>query len=300
MLAIFPHIISVGVLLLSSVLGVPLEPRQFENTGDGANAGLFTAASSSSAASPTVTDASTATTDTPAIAEGQLFAQTTMPAGSATTGGAQSSGGATGTGECPKTSSAPRCYRMHSDFPAESQWMDLPCMISHARPDMVGISNDGPDEADNVISAIQSVSEQAGIDPRIPFAVMLQESSGKVRPIIGDWGKSFGLFQVQIPGVALCDGYAKNTCPMSVITAMVENGIYGHNGTDTPPKAPGIAYWLSAESGDVAYAMRGYNTGRIPNREDLTDATATKSYVSDIGNRLVGGLLGAAHRATCP
>lgn len=129
---------------------------------------------------------------------------------------------------------------------------------------------------------------------------MLQESSGKVRPIIGDWGKSFGMFQVQIAGAALCDSYPKNTCPMSVITTMAENGIYGHNGTSTPPKAPGIAYWLSAEGDDVAYAVRSYNTGSVPNREDLTDATGTPSYVSDIGNRLIGGLLGAAHQATCP
>lgn len=50
--------------------------------------------------------------------------------------------------------------------------MDLPCMISHARPDMVGFSNDGPAEADNVISAVQSVSEQAGIDPYVSSNVM--------------------------------------------------------------------------------------------------------------------------------
>lgn len=129
---------------------------------------------------------------------------------------------------------------------------------------------------------------------------MLQESSGKVRPIVGDYGKSFGMFQVQIAGAALCTSYAKNTCPLSVITNMAEDGIYGHNGTGTPPQAPGIAYWLSTENGDVALAMRGYNTGSVPDRNDLTEATGTKSYVSDIANRLVGGLLGAQHQNTCP
>ncbi|KAL8933276.1 MAG: hypothetical protein Q9211_005868 [Gyalolechia sp. 1 TL-2023] len=206
----------------------------------------------------------------------------------------------TGTGECPTEPSTPQCYRYHSEFPPESQWLDLPCIISRTRAAMVAYADNGPDEAENVISAIQSVSGQAGIDPRIAFAVVLQESSGKVRPIVGDYGKSFGMFQVQIPGAAVCDGYAKNTCPLSIITNMVENGIYGHNGTGTPPERPGIAYWLSTEGGDVAYAVRGYNTGSIPNREDLTDATATATYVSDIGNRLVGGLLGTQHQATCP
>lgn len=198
--------------------------------------------------------------------------------------------------------------------------MSLACLINHSKPDMVGSSDDGPDEADHVIAAVQSVAQKAGIDAyvliyvsvslnatdhvlfsRIPFALMMQESSGKVRPIIGDWGKSFGLFQVQMANAALCTGYAKNECPSTVITNMVEEGIYGHNGTDSAPVAPGIAYWLPAEGGDVGRALRGYNTGTVDDPNDLTDIPSggTKSYVSDIANRLVGGLLGAAHQDTC-
>ena len=128
----------------------------------------------------------------------------------------------------------------------------------------------------------------------------MQESSGKVRPIIGDGGKSFGLFQVQIPDAVLCDGYPMNKCPLSVITEMVEDGIYGHNGTSAPT-APGLAYWVGAEDGHVARALRGYNTGRVPNPNDLTDdkGVGTSSYVSDVANRLVGGLLGREHQHTC-
>ncbi|KAI4251178.1 MAG: hypothetical protein LQ352_005015 [Teloschistes flavicans] len=212
------------------------------------------------------------------------------------------SGEATGTGGgCPTTSSAPKCYRTAAEFPPTSQWMSLSCLINHSRPDMVGSSNDGPDEADDVIAAVQSVAQSADIDPRIPFALMMQESSGKVRPIIGDYGKSFGLFQVQIPNAALCTGYAKNECPSSVIQNMVEDGIYGHNGTGSPPVAPGIAYWLGAEGGNVGRALRGYNTGKVDDPNDLTNIPSggTKSYVSDVANRLVGGLLGAQHQYTC-
>ncbi|KAL8702132.1 MAG: hypothetical protein Q9201_004566 [Fulgogasparrea decipioides] len=154
---------------------------------------------------------------------------------------------------------------------------------------MLGSSNDGPNEVDAIVSAVQSVAGSAGIDP-----------SGKVHPIIGDYGLSFGLFQVQIPNAALCTGYAKNECPSSVITNMVENGIYGHNGTSSPPERPGIAYWMSQEGGNVGRALRGYNTGHIDDPNDLTDINVgTKSYVSDVANRLVGGLLGATYQATC-
>ncbi|KAI4205941.1 MAG: hypothetical protein LQ350_000126 [Teloschistes chrysophthalmus] len=264
---------------------------------------------------------------------GLFYAQTTMPTTTTTYGGQTSSFGdnqptttdyddqptttsysgsgnrvavpsseATGAGGwCPTTSSAAKCYRTAAEFPPTSQWMSLDCLINHSRPDMVGSSNDGPDEADDVIAAVQSVAQSAGIDARIPFALMMQESSGKVRPVIGDWGKSFGLFQVQIADAALCTGFAKNECPSSVIQNMVEEGIYGHNGTGSAPVAPGIAYWLGAEGGNVGRALRGYNTGRVDDPNDLTNIPSggTKSYVSDVANRLIGGLLGAQHQYTC-
>lgn len=139
----------------------------------------------------------------------------------------------------------------------------------------------------------------ARLPRRIGFAMMMQESSGKVRPIIGDYGKSYGLFQAQIPGIPLCNDYAKNECPEDVITTQVEFGIFGHAGTGSPV-APGIAYWMGAQGGNVGRALRGYNTGRVPDPNDLTQAgAATKSYVSDVANRLTGALLGAKHQATC-
>ncbi|CAL8582990.1 hypothetical protein XPA_008628 [Xanthoria parietina] len=192
-----------------------------------------------------------------------------------------------------------QCYRLASEFPPSSQWVSLQTLIDTSRPDMVGSSNDGPNEADAAIAAVQSVSESAGLDPRIGFAMMMQESSGKVRPIIGDYGKSYGLFQAQIPGIPLCNDYAKNECPEDVITTQVEFGIFGHAGTGSPV-APGIAYWMGAEGGNVGRALRGYNTGSVPDPNDLTQAGgATASYVSDVANRLTGALLGAKHQATC-
>ncbi|KAL8782639.1 MAG: hypothetical protein Q9213_005226 [Squamulea squamosa] len=192
-----------------------------------------------------------------------------------------------------------QCYRLASEFPPSDQWVSLDVLIGTSRPDMVGSSNDGPDEADAAIAAVQSISEAAGLDPRIAFATMMQESSGKVRPIVGDYGKSYGLFQAQVPGVPLCDDYAKNECPEDVITSQVEFGIFGHDGTGSPV-APGIAYWMATQGGDVGRSLRGYNTGSVPDPNDLTQAGgATTSYVSDVANRLTGALLGIKHQATC-
>lgn len=128
----------------------------------------------------------------------------------------------------------------------------------------------------------------------------MQESTGKVRPIHGDAGQSAGIFQVQIPTPATCDGTTFGTCPLPTITTMAEDGMYGHSGTSTAPVAPGLAYWLNAEGGDVALAVRGYNTGSVTDSYDLTDvATGTPAYVSDIANRLVGGLVGSLRPYTC-
>ncbi|KAL8997311.1 MAG: hypothetical protein Q9169_003403 [Polycauliona sp. 2 TL-2023] len=205
----------------------------------------------------------------------------------------------TGSANAPAGGGSIQCYRLASDFPASSEWVSLQTLIDTSRPDMVGSSNDGPDEADAAIAAVQSVANSAGIDPRIAFAMMMQESSGKVRPIIGDYGLSYGLFQVQNPAVPLCNDYPKNECPDDVITTQVEFGIFGHKGTSAPV-APGIAYWLGAQDGNVGRALRGYNTGNVPDPSDLTNSGgATASYVSDVANRLTGALVGADHQATC-
>jgi len=128
----------------------------------------------------------------------------------------------------------------------------------------------------------------------------MQKSTVKVRPIHGDASKSAGIYQVQIPSPATCDGTTYGTCPLSTITTMVEDGIYGHSGTSTAPVAPGLAYWLTAEGGNVALAVRGYNSGSIQDSNDLTDVkVGTPAYVSDIANRLVGGLVGSSRPYTC-
>lgn len=70
---------------------------------------------------------------------------------------------------------------------------------------------------------------------------------------------------------------------------MIKQGVLGTTTSDTPV-APGIAFWLKIKGYDLATALRAYNSGNIPDWNDLSKATeiSTASYVSDIGNRLRG------------
>ena len=140
---------------------------------------------------------------------------------------------------------------------------------------------------------------------------MMQESTGKVRPIRGDGGASHGMFQVQIPDAPSCDGTARDACPIQTITQMAAYGILGQGlevqvdgtitGSPPAPVAPGIAYWLTSQAGDVGQALRGYNTGRVPDPSNLlqTEGVGTVTYVSDVANRLVGGTVGSPRPYTC-
>ncbi len=142
----------------------------------------------------------------------------------------------------------------------------------------------------------------------------MQESIGFVRPGQGDDGASYGIFQVQLQKqyqpAANCIGTALNACPQSNIQAMAENGIYGHSGTSSAPVAPGVGYWMTTEGGHVGLALRGYNTGSVPDTTNLTIITltdcrgknyfaGTQTYVTDVGNRLTGAVIGAPHPKTC-
>ena len=80
---------------------------------------------------------------------------------------------------------------------------------------------------------------------------------------------------------------------------MIQDGVFGHAGS-TSPQTPGIAYWLPVEGGDIARAIRGYNTGSIIDANDLANIVATdpmtgkkyfagtQAYVSDVANRMTG------------
>ncbi|KAL8876694.1 MAG: hypothetical protein Q9198_005154 [Flavoplaca austrocitrina] len=81
-------------------------------------------------------------------------------------GSTTSTGPTAGSTSVPAGSGSLQCYRLASDFP--SQWISLQTLIDTSRPDMIGSSKDGPDEADAVIAGVLSVADAAGLDPYDP------------------------------------------------------------------------------------------------------------------------------------
>lgn len=116
--------------------------------------------------------------------------------------------------------------------------------------------------------------------------MVMQESSGQTFKI-GDSQRSSGLMQVQPTRGEQGIRCSQTDCDYQTIIGMIEQGVLGTTRGDGPV-APGIAFWL--KSYDLATAFRAYNSGQVPNWHDLSIATdrSTASYVSDMGNRLVG------------
>ena len=68
---------------------------------------------------------------------------------------------------------------------------------------------------------------------------------------------------------------------------------------------------VPVEGGDIARAIRGYNTGSIIDPNDLANIVATdpttgkkysagtQAYVSDVANRMTGARVGLPHTPTC-
>ena len=143
--------------------------------------------------------------------------------------------------------------------------------------------------------------------------MVMQESVGFVRAGHGDGGASNGLMQVLQTSSgtpASCYNAAVNACPYTTILEMIQDGVFGLAGS-TNPQAPGIAYRLPVEGGDIARPIRGYNTGSTIDSNDLvhilaTDPTigkkcfaGTQAYVSDVANRMTGARVGLPNTPTC-
>ena len=138
---------------------------------------------------------------------------------------------------------------------------------------------------DNIISAIKDVARSSSVRTELILAQIMQESGGDLSRV-GDSGKSIGLMQAQITAEApvKCD---PGQCTMDDIQGMLEQSVSGHTGAGAPV-SPGIAFDL--ESYGTGAALRVYNTGHLPDPNNLQTATkcSTSSYVSDVANRLLG------------
>lgn len=117
--------------------------------------------------------------------------------------------------------------------------------------------------------------------------MVMQESSGQTFKN-GDWHQSSGLMQVQPANDEQGIRCTQNDCSSTKITGMIMQGVLG-TAEGNGPVAPGIAYWLRIYN-SLPMALRAYNSGQVPDKNDVSIATSisTASYVSDVGNRLMG------------
>ena len=138
----------------------------------------------------------------------------------------------------------------------------------------------------NIISAITSVSAtSSAVPPELILAQIMQESGGDLSRV-GDSGKSIGLMQVQVQVEAPVK-CSPGQCTKQDIVGMLQQSVNGHTGVGAPV-SPGIAFELERYS--IGPALRVYNTGHLPDANNLQTATgcSTSSYVSDVANRLLG------------
>lgn len=181
-------------------------------------------------------------------------------------------------------------------WPTRSDWIDFEGMWAANEP-TISISctefsetNNSPQENAELKSAIQSVGQSAGIDPRFILAVVMQESKGCVRVDTTDNGVvNPGLMQSH-DGSGTCNPGGPGApgtipCPDKEITQMIEDGTMGTSSGD------GLKQCLTQTNGATLsqqyyQAATIYNSGNLP--ANLDDNTATACYASDIANRLTG------------
>ncbi|KAI5287573.1 hypothetical protein KEM52_001526 [Ascosphaera acerosa] len=128
---------------------------------------------------------------------------------------------------------------------------------------------------------IMSISKADNLNPSLIFAIMLAESRGDCHVQAGDIGKAIGLMQVHGCTVT-CSDVKKGQCSSSKIKGMLECATQG---TDI---FQGLVSCLDDNDGDVAAALRCYNSGSVPDPKDLSKGPGRASYVSDVGNWITG------------
>ncbi|KAI5297656.1 DNA-directed RNA polymerase I subunit RPA2, partial [Ascosphaera pollenicola] len=172
----------------------------------------------------------------------------------------------------------PRCYR-GDEFPAEDQWASFDTLFNNNKQMLQGFNSD--QEIEYIRDSIEEISTADGVNESLLFAIMLEESRGDCHVVAGDLGKSVGILQVHGCTVT-CHDVAKGQCSAPKIKGMIDCGVQG---TDV---FQGFKGCLTDNNNDVGAALRCYNSGSVPDKHDLTKGAGRASYVSDVGNWVVG------------
>jgi len=173
-----------------------------------------------------------------------------------------------------------------SNFPAADRWVSFEDMWT-ANLDTFKQScgwldlgdNNTPEMIQDIHNAIQDRANASLVDQRIILATVIQETNGC--PLVSHTTSSGG---TRNPGLMQShNGHSYNPKHSRLsILLMIQDGTQG---TD--------AGWGLVDNlnlyGNPYRAMRGYNSGYIPESGDLSEkAGATACYVSDMANRLTG------------
>ncbi|KAJ7807106.1 hypothetical protein B0H13DRAFT_2484238 [Mycena leptocephala] len=165
-----------------------------------------------------------------------------------------------------------------SSFPPMSQWKSFEDIFNANKSEMAA-TGDTDEDIGRIWNAVIEAAK-LGVEERVIFAIIMQESTGNVgvqTTINADGHGTAGLMQ--------CDGSpgfpGQHGLSQDQITSMVVAG--------TNHFKENLKEFGNADTADCIYkALRSYNSGSV-NADDLSDGRgATASYVSDIANRLLG------------
>lgn len=165
-----------------------------------------------------------------------------------------------------------------SKFPPKNQWKSFDEIFSANKAEM-GKTGDTPSDIDHIYAAVKECAK-IGVEERVIFAIIMQESTGNVgvrTTVNADGHGTAGLMQ--------CDGSpgfpGRHGLSQDEITSMVRAGTNHFKGN--------LKDFGNTDTAECIYkALREYNSGSV-NEHDLSDGRgATPAYVSDVANRLLG------------
>ncbi|KAK0665414.1 hypothetical protein QBC41DRAFT_358862 [Cercophora samala] len=167
-----------------------------------------------------------------------------------------------------------------SNFPPMSQWKSFEEIFNLNKPEMFRTGNTGEDIG-RIWNAVIECAK-IGVDERVIFCIIMQESTGNVG-VRTTWNMD-GVATAGLMQASGSPGYpGQHGLSQDQITGMVRHG--------TEHYKRNLREFGDGWNAETIYkALRAYNSGRV-NQGDLSDGLgATGAYVSDLANRLCGRL----------
>ncbi|KAH8803371.1 hypothetical protein F5884DRAFT_888643 [Xylogone sp. PMI_703] len=166
-----------------------------------------------------------------------------------------------------------------SNFPPKSTWVDFETIFNNNKSAMFATGDSGPDIG-CIWNAVNSAAAAIGVEERVIFCIIMQESTGNVgvgTTIDQDSTPTGGLMQCSsspaFPG--------QHNLSQEQISSMVNAGTQHFKGN--------LEQFGNGDDAATIYqALRVYNSGSCDSSNLSNGLGATDSYVSDIANRLQG------------